>query len=312
MLCGAAVDHFVFVSDEELVNLVGSKNDWEPISKSQFLELIEGKDFISHSGGSGINLAKGVNSLGKRCAILSQVGTDEKGGDFIAALQAEGIQTHIKQTDFSTAGCVCFITPDKERTMRTFQGSPPNAKFELDEKLFIEAKHLHIEGYLLGEEILCLKALNLAKKHGLTISIDLANTFIVQKQKDFILKILDEYANLVLCNDLEARALFGKRARGSISEFLKYVDTAVVTMGADGSFTGSKDQVVYTPAFEVSPKEVTGAGDLFASGFLASYLDEKPLGECAKLGSLVASIVIQCVGAEIPQEHWELIFKEQT
>lgn len=311
-LGGAVIDHFVFVTEEELDTLVGSKNDWAPISKTHFLELIKDKDFISHFGGSGINLTKGVNCFKKTCAILSQVGYDEQGEAFIQDLQNLGIKTHIKQTDSSTACCICFITPDKERTMRTFQGSPPNAAFELDEKLFEEAKHFHLEGYMLEEEALCLKALNLAKKHNLTISFDLANTFIVEKQRDFIMHILSEYANLILCNDLEAKALFGKRARGSIGEFLKYVDVAVVTMGADGSFTGTKDQVIYTPAFEVTPKEVTGAGDLFAAGFLASYLDGKSLEECARCGSHVASIVIQCVGAEIPSDQWEIILKENV
>jgi sugar/nucleoside kinase (ribokinase family) len=309
-LSAAIIDHLVFVEEDQLPSLANEKGGWAPIDYEtlcMYLDIIKEKSYTS-PGGSGVNVLKGLSQLGHKCAVVGKVGSDEMGDHFIRELEKKGIASFLERGALPTGQAICFITPDGQRTFRSYLGASHSlTDLELKPSLFENITLFHIEGYQLVDPDLVTRALKLAKKSNIKISIDLASAEIVKRYKGYIYDILGQYVDIVLCNQDEAQELTGLPPKEACSALSSLCSVSVVTMGEKGCWTQSGETQLFTPAFVVDPIDTTGAGDYFASGFLNGVLKGLSLQSSALQGALVASYVVLEVGTEICENSWEEI-----
>ncbi|MCB1109974.1 MAG: adenosine kinase [Chlamydiia bacterium] len=309
-LSAAIIDHYFFITDDQLRLMTNEKGGWAPIDYPTLSSILEKNKGVSKMvpGGSGANVIKGLSHLGEKCAIIGKVGSDDKGEYYWKKMQEIGITPLLEKGPLPTGQAICLITPDGERTFRTYLGASHSlADFDINPKIFEKAKLFHIEGFQLVDPDLVIRTLKMARKAGLKISMDLGNPEIVRRNKEFIHDILDKYIDILLCNEREAKELTGLSATSACDKLSAFCEVVVVTMSERGSWARCGSEKVYMEAFSVSTIDTTGAGDLYASGFLHGYLQGEPLQKCAWMGALVASHVIRRVGAEIPEAIWEEI-----
>jgi len=306
-LSAAIIDHFFLISDEQLREVTNEKGSWAPIDYPTLCSILDHNQGASKMlpGGSGANVMKGLAQLGERCAIVGKVGSDDKGEYYIKSMNAIGVGTYVERGSLPTGQAICLITPDGERTFRTYLGASHSlTDLTFDPGIFQQAELFHIEGYQLVDQDLVIRALKMAKGFNVKVSMDLANVEVVRRHKAFILNILDKYIDILFCNESEAKELTGLTANEACTYLSKFCEIAVVTMSERGSWAQRGAEKCYMKAFSVNTIDTTGAGDLYASGFLHGYLRGVPLKKCNWLGSLVASYVVRRVGAEIPTPIW--------
>jgi sugar/nucleoside kinase (ribokinase family) len=152
----------------------------------------------------------------------------------------------------------------------------------------------------------------LAQEHGLLVSIDMASYNVVEANRDFLLSIITEYVDIVFANEDEARALTGLEPEEALHELSKLAEIAVVKTGSSGSMIKSGHEIYNIGVIDVTPIDTTGAGDLYASGFLYGLAHGKPLRACGELGALLAGNVIEFMGSKMTDERWEKIKSEMT
>ena len=180
---------------------------------------------------------------------------------------------------------------------------------DLNDNLFNGFQLFHIEGYLVQNNDLIQKALMLAKKNNLTTSLDLASFNVVEANKDFLQHLISEYVDIVFANEDEAKAFTGRSPRESLDILSAITDIAVVKLGEQGSIIRSGGEVHEIGVYPVKAIDTTGAGDLYASGFLYGYINELPLDICGRIGALLAANVIEVIGAKMNDEKWNGILK---
>lgn len=309
----AIVDNIIEVEESYLDQIPGEKWGAEPVDHESLIKIIEesGKVPSQIVGGSCANAIKGLSRLGRKCALTGRVGADAPGRMVQEDLEKNGVKVHFINSTTPTGGVVSMIVPDGRRTLRCYTGASQEMVGEdMDRELFESAEWVHIEGYTLLMHPLTEKVMQLAKETNTKVSFDLASFELVEAFHDKIVHYLKQYVNVVFCNADEASALAHRSEKNACEWMKKLVDVAVVMMGAEGCWVGSGDLLEQYPAIPVKPIDTTGAGDLFASGFMHGYLGGKKLRECARYGAIVAKEVVQVVGTEIPDERWETILKE--
>lgn len=304
------VDHIIRVDEQYLRSLKGGKGGMVLINYhtlNDILAKLHGEATLT-AGGSAANTIKGMARLGNRCAFWGKIGHDAAGNRFIDSLQTLGILPLMNYSKTPTAHALCLVTPDGERTMRTYLGaSLEMAAQELQDAVFENVKLAHFEGYNLLKTHLTETGMALAKKMGARVSLDLASYEIVTAHRERILELLTKYVDIVIANADEAWALLGLPPQECCLALTDVCEVAVVLFGAGGCWVGNKGKVFHGAPFPVQPIDTTGAGDLFASGFLHAYLQGWPIQECARAGNLTGSAVVQVLGAEIPPVAWEQI-----
>jgi len=309
-LSAAIIDHYFFITDEQLRSMTSEKGGWAPIDYPTLSSILKKNKSAAKMipGGSGANVIKGMCQLGQKCAVIGKVGSDDKGEYYTQKMKDLGITPLLAKGDLPTGQAVCLITPDGERTFRTYLGASHSlSDLSFDSTIFKKARLLHIEGYQLVDPDLVIKTLKLAKKAGIKISLDMGNVEIVRRNKEFIHNILDKYVNVLFCNEREAKELTGLLASEACDKLSTFCDIAIVTMSERGSWVRSGEEKVYMEALSVNTIDTTGAGDFYASGFLHGYLQGESLRKSAWMGALVSAQVVKRVGAEIPQAIWEEI-----
>lgn len=307
-LSAAIIDHYFFVTDEQLQAMSQEKGGWAPIDYSTLASiLVKNKGATKMvPGGSGANVIKGLSHLGEKCAMIGKIGSDDKGEYYLNKMKELGVTPLLRKGTLPTGQAVCLITPDGERTFRTYLGASHSlSDLEFDPDIFEKTRLFHIEGYQLVDPDLVIRTLKIAKQAGLVISMDLANVEIVRRNKEFIHDILDKYIDILFCNEREAKEITGLPASSACDKLSAFCEVAVVTMSERGSWVRRGNEKVYMEALSVNAIDTTGAGDLYASGFLHGYLHNAPLKKCAWLGAYVAAQVVKRIGAEIPVGVWE-------
>jgi sugar/nucleoside kinase (ribokinase family) len=204
-----------------------------------------------------------------------------------------------------------IITPDAQRSMMTYLGaSAETDPSDITPELFRGASLVHLEGYLLFKRELLLAALRAAKVCGARISLDLASYTVVEASLEFLRPVIRDYVDIVIANEDEARAFAGftdeNKSAAALSEC---AEIAVVKIGSRGSLIvphGEKS-IRIAPVVDGSAIDTTGAGDLWASGFLFGILQGYPLEKCGRLGSLCGYEVCKVIGATIPEKGWQRI-----
>lgn len=176
---------------------------------------------------------------------------------------------------------------------------------DLDPTHFKGVKLVHIEGYTLLTPGLTHQAMEYAKQAGAAISLDMGSFEVIQSCKELLLELIEKYVSIIFANEEEAYTLTGMGPQGACQKLRSLCDVAVVMMGEKGCCAGDKTGHSFYPAYPVKPVDTTGAGDLFASGFLHGFLAGKTIEDCAKFGAITGGTVVQHVGAEIPSDVWD-------
>lgn len=307
------IDYIVHVSDEFLNSLPGQIKGIEPISHEGLIDLLSltKKSPIIRPGGSCANTIKALSLLGHNCALVGKIGNDENGKFFEAHLKELNISSLYIHTKTPSPLALCLVTPDGERTIRSYLGCSQEMQAEdLKENDFNGVRHVHIEGHSLSNNMLTKRSMELAKKNGATISFDLGSFEIVTTHKEQIFYLLKNYVDVLFANIDESQALTNKTPLESCEELKKFCSVAVVSLGKEGGFIGSKNEIIKYDALTVEALDTTGAGDYFAAGFLHGFLNKQSLDECGRFGAILGSEIVQVEGTELSEADWKRILKK--
>jgi sugar/nucleoside kinase (ribokinase family) len=256
------------------------------------------------SGGSGANAAAGIAALGQSVAFVGRVAGDQLGQVFQHDIRAAGVhfETPFANTGNPTARCLILVTPDAQRTMNTFLGASQDlSEADVDYDLVRSAKITYLEGYL-WDPILprqaMVKALEVAHAAGRQVAMTLSDAFCVERHRDDFRSLADGRVDILFANEVEVQSLFQTDFDGAMRQLAGKLPIAVVTRGEKGAVVlseGRTIEVAAEPAAQVI--DTTGAGDLFAAGFLAGLSQGRPLDQCATMGAVAAAEVISHYGA---------------
>ena len=314
-LGNALVDVLVTLDDDRLLEEMnlprGSMQLIDERRYQQISEIFSTMDPHVATGGSAANTILGLACLGMPTGFVGKVGNDRFGKFFRDNLSRNFIDDRLLQSDTLPSGVAStFISPDGERTFGTFLGAAADLKAEeLEPCLFSGGDYLYLEGYLVQNHALVLRAVELAKQAGMKICIDMASYNVVAGDLEFFTMLVGRYADIVFANEEEARAFTGAdQPEEALAQLAGKCDIAVVKVGAKGALVarGSETAVV-SPLPVDRVVDATGAGDYFAAGFLCGLTRGCPLEQCGRLGTLLAGNVIQVVGTTIPAERWHEI-----
>ena len=263
-------------------------------------------------GGSACNTIVGISSLGGQARFVGKRGNDDLGMQFEASLRKHNVEPILFTSDSPTGRVLSIITPDSQRSMFTFLGASSEMKpEEILPAHFENAAVVHIEGYLLFNEALLLASLKAAKKSGALISLDLASYTVVEASMHILDDLINDYVDILIANEDEARAFTGLTSEEKALEILaKKADIAVLKIGKRGSLVGHNGKTVKIDRMGTGVAvDTTGAGDLWAAGFLYGLVNGYSIEACGKLGSACGWEVCQVIGASIPDEGWKRIEK---
>jgi sugar/nucleoside kinase (ribokinase family) len=257
------------------------------------------------SGGSVANSIAGLASFGAKCGFVGRVAADQFGGIFRHDIRSLGITYTTDPADDGapTARCLVLVTPDGERTMNTFLGASVDfAPGDLDPDLIERAKIVYLEGYLFDKDAAksaFREAAKRAKAAGAKVALTLSDPFCVERHRDDFRKLVKEDADIVFANEKEITTLYEVNSFDEAADAaLQDCELAVLTRSEDGSMILGAGETTEIPADPVSRvMDATGAGDLYAAGFLFGLTQELPVETCGRLGSLAAAEVISHIGA---------------
>lgn len=307
------VDSIANVPESHLANVSGAKGGMELVSADELAALVSTLPSppLQAPGGSAANTIVGLSQLGARTAFVGTVGNDEMGQFYRQQARANGLDTNRMRISYSasTGGCLSLVTPDSQRTCRTDLGAAMTlAPNELSAADFVGATVAHIEGYLLFNRELARRVLTLAHDAGCTVSLDLASFEVVAANKDVLDDLLDSYVDCVFANEDEARAYCGSNdPLIALDALARRCQTVAVKLGADGAWLQARNEREFVRAQQVNAIDTTGAGDLWASGFLYGQSRGWSLAQTGELAAMLGAAVVQQSGAVIPLDEWNRI-----
>lgn len=260
------------------------------------------------SGGSAANTIHGLAKLGIETGYIGKIGKDDLGKIFKKDMKKSGINTILYQSMNDTGRVIAMISPDSERTMATYLGAAVELSGEdISSDIFQNYDLFYIEGYLVNNFELFSKSLRIARKSGLKTALDLASFNVVEQYKNELCEELTGYVDIVFANEDESKVLTGEQPEKAVNTISKLADIAIVKLGANGSLIKQGSDEVHVPAPVINSIDTTGAGDIYASGFLFGQSKGLSLKKCGQLGTLLASEVIQVIGPKLNSESWKKI-----
>ena len=260
------------------------------------------------SGGSAANTIHGLAHLGMETGFVGKIGKDNLGNFFEKDLKENNIALVMFHDLEETGRSIALVSKDTERTMATFLGAAGDLHQEdIDSDIFKGYQYFHLEGYLVQSHALIKKAVKVAKAHDLIISIDMATYNIVSDNREFLEKLIREYVDILMANESEAEALTGKKADKALDAMADMAEVAVLKMGKDGSMVKRATEKCIIGIEKVNSIDTTGAGDLYAAGFLYGYCNEQSLEVCGKIGSILGGHITEVIGAKMDEQRWNLV-----
>jgi sugar/nucleoside kinase (ribokinase family) len=259
---------------------------------------------VEISGGSAGNTAAAFASLGGRSAYIGRVRDDQLGSVFAHDIRAAGVAFESRPSPDgpATARCFVFVTPDAQRTMATYLGACVELGPEdIDPALVRAAEVTYLEGYLWDRpdaKQACLKAARIAGESGRRVALTLSDPFCVDRWRDELMALIRDEVDILFANEAEVTHLFGVDFDAAVAEARRICPLAVLTRGPGGSVIATGDEVHEIAAAPVGRAlDTTGAGDLYAAGFLYGLTHNFPLPHCGRLASLAAARIIEQYGA---------------
>lgn len=302
----ALVDVISQESDELITALGLAKGAMTLIEEDDATALYERMGpGVEISGGSGANTMVGIAALGGRAQYIGKVRDDQLGAVFGHDLRATGVIYEVPpaQSGPGTGRCLIMVTPDAQRTMNTYLGA--SVAFEpgdVDESVIRAARVLYLEGYLFDRpaaQEAFRQAARIAHDAGALVAVTLSDPFCVERHRQAFLELVESHVDLVFANELEALSLYETDDLDEVARrFAEHSAVAAVTRSEKGSVVIAGEDRIVVPALPVERVvDTTGAGDLYAAGFLYGYSRGHDLRRCAELGSVLAAEVISHIGA---------------
>ncbi len=259
------------------------------------------------SGGSAANTAAGIAALGGKAAFIGKVGKDQLGEIFAHDLAGTGVDFLLgsHSPDKRTAVSLILVTGDGERTMNTCLGAAPEfGDDDINEEAIAAAQILYIEGYLWDMETTkqaLRKALTIAKQYEIKVAFTLSDVFCVQRHYNDFHELINNHVDILFANEAELLVLYqGVALADALEKVKSQCQLAIVTRSEKGCVVVTPDKIIEEPGRHVDNiVDATGAGDLFAAGFLYGLTHGYTLEACARLGNMAASKVIQQLGARL-------------
>ena len=300
----AIVDVICKVEDSFLEENSLTKSTMKLVDEKEFKKLLTNlKIEETVSGGSVANSIVGLSQLGNNVGFIGKISDDELGKKYEDGLKKENVEYFYlkKKEEVPTGTCLILITPDSERTMVTFLGTAGKiGENDIDTNAIKKSEILFLEGYLWDEgepRNAFDKAINCANK----VAMSLSDLFCVERHKKHFLNLVKQKLDITFANEQEIMSLIDTKNFDDVIQFSKEIKKLIIiTRGSKGALAVNNEEV-----FECSAQkdlkiiDLTGAGDLFASGFLDSHVKGKKLNECLQNGTKMSSKIIQVIGARL-------------
>jgi len=312
----ALVDIITFLNDDSILEEMsfprGSMQLVDETTAIKTERITAGLKKHLTSGGSSANTVHGLARLGIPCGFIGTVGNDKHGDFFESDLKASGIEPIIFKSQNPTGCAISMVSKDGERTFATYLGAATYINdSSLNTDILKDYNFLHLEGYLVQSQETVIKALDKARALNIKVSLDLASYNIVENNRDFLVEIARDYVDILFANEDEAKALSKKdSAKEALAEMSLLCPVSVVKKGSAGSILSMNGNSFTIDAFKVNCIDTTGAGDLYASGFIYGYLNNFSPEKCGKIASLLAGKVIENAGAKIGADSWKFIYEK--
>jgi fructokinase len=304
----AIVDVFAQVEENFLKENNLIKGSMKLINEEEFVKLKQKiKIEKTLAGGSVANSMAGISYLNGDASFIGKINSDEFGELYKKSLEDIDVKFiyNPKKELMPTGTCIILITPDSERTMCTYLGiSSQLAANDLNEKNIVDKELIFLEGYLWDKglsEKMFKQAINFAKKNKVKIAMTLSDIFCVTRHKVDFYNLLKNDLDVLIGNENEINELTGnKNLSNSINQLILLNKLIIVTRSEKGSLAIDNNIIIDCDSIQVNKViDVTGAGDLFAAGFLKEYIEKSEIKKCLTTGSLMASKIIQKIGARI-------------
>jgi sugar/nucleoside kinase (ribokinase family) len=301
----------ILKSDRTLKEFDLPKGSMQLVSKefsNRLLASTLGLQRQQSSGGSAANTIHGLAHLGMETGFVGKIGKDNLGKFFEKDLKENNIVPVMFHDLEETGRSIALVSKDTERTMATFLGAAGDLHQEdIDSDIFKGYKYFHLEGYLVQSRALIRKAVRVAKAHDLIISLDMATYNIVSENREFLEKIIREYVDILMANETEAEALTHKKTNKALDAMADMAEVAVLKMGKDGSMIKRGSEKYKVGIEKVKSVDTTGAGDLYAAGFLYGYCNDQSLEVCGKVGSILGGHITEVIGAKMDEQKWKMV-----
>ena len=309
----ALVDVLVRIDDDSLLEKLhlpkGSMQLIQEDTLSEIRKYTSGMKIHRSTGGSAGNTVCALAALGANPGFIGKVGQDETGAFFGDTLRQRGVNALLATCDLPSGIASTFISTDGERTFGTYLGAAATLRAEdLSRKMFAGYNYLYIEGYLLQDHDLMLRAVQLAKEEGLQVCLDMASYNVVEAERDFFDQLIVKYVDIVFANESEALAYTGKAPHEALEEIASKCSIAVVKTGKEGSLVKKGTEVIQLLSCPIdNVLDTTGAGDFYAAGFMYVLTCGYSLEKCVQISTILATAVIQEVGTTLPAKKWDEI-----
>lgn len=306
----ALVDVLTKVDNEQILSeLHLPKGSMQLLSTEAYAEVTRRMQALPTkltTGGSACNTLLALSHLDAPTGMIGKIGDDENGRFFASYFAQRGISTRLLHDSRPTGVASTFITPDGQRTFGTYLGAAAQLTAdELQQAWFEGYDYFYIEGYLVQNHDLVLRAIELAHAAGCEVCLDLASYNIVEADLDFFRTLMPSI-DIVFANEQEAQALTGLEARAALDALAATCHMAVVKIGKHGVWACHGTEVAHCPARDVPVVvDTTAAGDYFAAGFMHALAAGEPLATCIARGSLLAGHIIEVVGTDLPDATWQ-------
>ena len=300
----AIVDVICKVEDKFITQNNLTKSTMKLVNETEFKKLLSKLKILETvSGGSVANSIVGLSQLGNKVGFIGKVSDDDLGNRYEEGLKKESVQFFYskKKEAIPTGTCLILITPDSERTMITFLGTAGKInENDIDENAVKNSEILFLEGYL-WDEGEPKKAFEKAINNSNKVAMSLSDLFCVERHKPHFLELVRNKLDITFANEQEILSLIGVKRFEDVIDFVRKINKLIViTRGEKGAVAIDKNEVVECSANQnLQIKDLTGAGDLFASGFLHGLINNKSIKESLMTGTEMSSKVIQIIGARL-------------
>lgn len=307
----ALTDIIVKIDDEQMIHdLEIGKGGMYMIDidrHHQLVEMLGSHDSECVAGGSTANTISGLAHLGAKVAYIGNVGCDDTGKAFRECQQSVGINSMLGVSQQTPSGkCISLVTPDGERTMISYLGAALELNHQHLTPEYMDAYDIIlVEGYLLYSPDLIRHAMDTAHRAGLKIALDAASFNVVEDCRVLVNELIDKYVDILFANEDEAMMLTSTSdAYVAFEALATRCEWAIVKVGAEGSLVAHGAERFHIGVIDAVACDKTGAGDLYAAGFLYGMSRSLGIDKCGCIGAVVSSRSIEFLGAQIPDRAW--------
>lgn len=305
------IDIVVSVTDEDLAALgldKGIMRLTEGADRDKIIDFLKTKEYSHHCGGSAPNTVITLAQLGKNAALSGKIGDDDFGDRYEKQLRDHGAVSYLARGEGNTGSSVVMVSPDSERTMNTsLENNRKYSIADIQEDAIREADYFYFTGYMWdtdSQKAALLRAIDVAKEAGTKIIFDAADPFAVRRSSGEFTRLIEKHFDIALANAEEARLMFGNDNPEACTDRLSEIcGTAIVKDGGEGSYVKSGDTSHKIPVYRVDTVDTTGAGDIYAAGFIYGLCEGQDLETCGHIASKLAAGIVGQRGAQFAMDR---------